>query len=246
MEVRPQVDGGRHAVKAVPGEELTVRARVFGEGRDVVRAAVILTGPDGQDRPPVRMTHVGNDHWVAVVRTDAVGLWTFRIESWHDPIAGWVRDAQIRIAADIDVELTLARAPRCSAEAPTPIRPARWSRTTWSPRTLPPWRDSPPPWRSSLRSIAAPCATTSMPPSGSRSPWIASAPSPALGTRCSRGPKARCGDRTARRRRARSAPPRSAWRRWRRWASTSSASHRSIPSAPPIARSRQRAGRRPR
>jgi starch synthase (maltosyl-transferring) len=107
MEVRPQIEGGRLAVKAVPGEEFTVRARVFGEGRGVVRAAVILTGPDGRDRPPVRMTHLDNDHWAALVSADSVGAWTFRIESWHDPIAAWVRDAQILLAADVEVELTL-------------------------------------------------------------------------------------------------------------------------------------------
>ena len=85
-----------------------MRARVFGEGRGVVRAAVILTGPDGHDRPSVRMTHIDNDHWFAVVSADTTGPWTFRVESWHDPIAAWVRDAQIRFAADVDVEVTLA------------------------------------------------------------------------------------------------------------------------------------------
>ena len=85
-----------------------MRARVFGEGRGVVRAAVILAGPDGSDQPPMRMTHLGNDHWAAVVSADATGPWTFRVESWHDPLAAWVRDAQTRFAADVDVEVTLA------------------------------------------------------------------------------------------------------------------------------------------
>ncbi len=44
MGVRPQIEGGRFAIKAVPDEEFTVRARVFGEGSSVVRAAVILSG----------------------------------------------------------------------------------------------------------------------------------------------------------------------------------------------------------
>ena len=108
LGVRPQIEGGRFPVKAVPGEEFTVRARVFGEGRGVVRAAVILTRPDGRDQTPVRMTHIDNDHWVAVVSADTTGPWTFRVESWHDPVAAWVRDAQIRFAADVDIEVTLA------------------------------------------------------------------------------------------------------------------------------------------
>src|SRR5688500_12372437 len=107
LGVRPQIEGGRYPVKAVPDEEFTVRARVFGEGRGVVRAAVILTGPDGHDRPSVRMTHIDNDHWAAVVSTDATGPWTFRVESWHDPLAAWVRDAQTSFAADVDIDVTL-------------------------------------------------------------------------------------------------------------------------------------------
>jgi starch synthase (maltosyl-transferring) len=108
LGVRPQIEGGRYPVKAVPDEEFTVRARVFGEGRGVVRAAVVLTGPDGDDRPSMRMTHIDNDQWVAVVSADTPGPWTFRVESWHDPLAAWVRDAQLRFAEDVDVEVTLA------------------------------------------------------------------------------------------------------------------------------------------
>jgi starch synthase (maltosyl-transferring) len=108
LGVRPQIEGGRFPVKAVPGEEFTVRARVFGEGRGVVRAAVILARPDGSDQTPMRMTHLDNDHWAAVVSADIAGPWTFRVESWHDPLAAWVRDAQTRFAADVDVEVTLA------------------------------------------------------------------------------------------------------------------------------------------
>ena len=108
LGVRPQIEGGRYPVKAIPGEEFTVRARVFGEARGVAQAAVILTGPDGLDQPPVRMSHIGNDHWSAVVSADTTGAWTFRVESWHDPLAAWVRDAQARFAADVDTEVTLA------------------------------------------------------------------------------------------------------------------------------------------
>jgi starch synthase (maltosyl-transferring) len=109
LGVRPQIEGGRFPVKAVPEEEFTVRARVFGEGRGVVRAAVILSGPDGHDRPSVRMTHLDDDdHWAAVVSADTTGAWTFRVESWHDPLAAWVRDAQIEFAAELDIEVTLA------------------------------------------------------------------------------------------------------------------------------------------
>lgn len=108
FDVRPQIEGGRHAVKVVEHEEITVRAQVFGEDHLVVRAAVVLTAPDGQDRPAVPLRPVGDDLWAATVVPDLTGTWTYRIISWHDPLAAWVRDARVKIEAGVDVDLTLA------------------------------------------------------------------------------------------------------------------------------------------
>ena len=108
LDVRPQLEGGRYPVKAVVNEPVWVQARVFGEGRSIIAAAAILTGPDGLDREPVPLEPIDNDFWGTDVRGDEPGEWTFRIESWTDPYATWLRDAPIRIEAGVDVELTLA------------------------------------------------------------------------------------------------------------------------------------------
>lgn len=107
LDIRPQVESGAFPTKAVQGEELTVRARIFDEGAAVVRAAVVLTAPDGSERHPIPMHHLGDDHWAAVVEPDAVGNWTFHLLSWHDPLASWVRSATRRFEADVDLEVTL-------------------------------------------------------------------------------------------------------------------------------------------
>jgi len=108
LDVRPQIEGGRFPVKAVVDERFLVRARVFGEGRAKIGAAVILTGPDGVDRSPIPLVPEENDFWSAEVSADKVGPWTFRIESWSDPYATWFRDAPIKIEAGVDVDLMLA------------------------------------------------------------------------------------------------------------------------------------------
>ena len=56
MNVMPVVDLGRQPAKATVGEPFPVRATVFREGHDKLGAEVVLTGPDGNLRPPVRMT----------------------------------------------------------------------------------------------------------------------------------------------------------------------------------------------
>ena len=54
-DVSPVVERGRYPVKAVAGESLTVSANVFREGHDLLGAGVVLTDPQGRDRPLTRM-----------------------------------------------------------------------------------------------------------------------------------------------------------------------------------------------
>ena len=110
MDVSPVVEGGAYPAKAVVGEPFPVRATVFREGHDQLACGVVLTGPDGTDRPLRRMQPVPGDQpdrWEAWVEADAMGEWTFRVESWGDPYATWSHDAPVKIAADVDTELML-------------------------------------------------------------------------------------------------------------------------------------------
>ncbi|GEP37864.1 alpha-1,4-glucan:maltose-1-phosphate maltosyltransferase 2 [Nocardioides psychrotolerans] len=107
MDVMPVVDLGRQAAKATVGEPLPVSATVFREGHDKLGTEVVLVGPDGTRRPPVRMTPDAEvpDRYHASVTPDAVGVWTFEVHAWSDPIATWQHDAGLKIPAGVDVEL---------------------------------------------------------------------------------------------------------------------------------------------
>ncbi len=110
MDVTPLVEGGRYPAKGTIGEPFPVTALVFREGHDALNADVVLIDPKGKRRPPVRMHRVPDevDRWRADVTPDAMGLWSFEIESWGDPIATWRHNAEIKIPAGIDVELMFA------------------------------------------------------------------------------------------------------------------------------------------
>ncbi|MEJ7707414.1 MAG: alpha-1,4-glucan--maltose-1-phosphate maltosyltransferase [Nocardioidaceae bacterium] len=107
--VSPVVEFSRYPVKAVTGEFFSVSATVFREGHDALGAGVVLVGPDGRDRPLVELepTEVP-DRYEALAAPDAPGTWSFRIQAWSDPYATWRYAAEIKIAAEIDVELMLA------------------------------------------------------------------------------------------------------------------------------------------
>jgi starch synthase (maltosyl-transferring) len=107
MDVHPLVECGRLPAKATVGEPFPVSARVFREGHDRLGAEVVLTGPDGRDRPPVRMVKHATvpDLHTAWVTPDAEGAWTFTIRAWSDPVATWQHAAGLKIPAGVDVDL---------------------------------------------------------------------------------------------------------------------------------------------
>ncbi|HET7762806.1 MAG TPA: alpha-1,4-glucan--maltose-1-phosphate maltosyltransferase, partial [Phycicoccus sp.] len=108
LDVRPAVDAGARPAKCVVDEEVEVTATVFREGHDAVNATVVLTDPDGAETlVPMTCTNPGLDTWVARVRPDRTGLWTYRVEGWSDPYGTWEHDATIKVAADVDTELML-------------------------------------------------------------------------------------------------------------------------------------------
>ncbi len=112
MDVKPLVDFGRQPAKATVGEPFPVSATIFREGHDQLGADVVLIGPDGVRRSPVRMApdpHVP-DRLAAWVTPDAEGAWTFEIQAWSDPLSTWEHDAGLKIPAGVDVELMFTEA----------------------------------------------------------------------------------------------------------------------------------------
>jgi starch synthase (maltosyl-transferring) len=89
--IRPTVDCGDHAAKAVVGEAMPVSAVCYREGHAAVGANVEWRGPDGQIRPFTRMSPdgPGTDRWHTTIRPDAVGEWTFVVEAFGDPYLSW-------------------------------------------------------------------------------------------------------------------------------------------------------------
>ncbi|WP_432479624.1 alpha-1,4-glucan--maltose-1-phosphate maltosyltransferase [Nocardioides sp. GXQ0305] len=108
MDVMPVVDLGRLPAKATLGESFPVTATVFREGHDKLGAEVVMIGPEGRRRPPVRMEPDGGDRpdrWIAWVTPDAEGAWTFELHAWSDPLATWQHAAGLKIPAGVDVDL---------------------------------------------------------------------------------------------------------------------------------------------
>ena len=107
LDVEPVIGCGRYLAKAVVGETFEVSATVFREGHDAVAASVSFRDPTGRVRQWVRMhkREPWSDRWFADLTADGAGEWSFTIEGWSDPVGTWRHTAEVKIPAEIDVEL---------------------------------------------------------------------------------------------------------------------------------------------
>ncbi len=117
-DVQPVISGGKFPAKAVVGEIIPVCATVWREGHDAVAATMVVRyhgtsypslvdGPAGHTVAPVPIENVvaatprkkpqlfpmsagrTPDVFHTQFVPDAVGLWTYRVDGWGDPISTW-------------------------------------------------------------------------------------------------------------------------------------------------------------
>src|SRR4051794_2055270 len=94
--VRPQVDGGRFAIKRVAGDIVHVEADIFTDGHDVLSAEVLYRESGGNDWQRAPMTAQINDVWAGEFKVNEVGEYQYRITAWIDHFGGWRRDLRKR------------------------------------------------------------------------------------------------------------------------------------------------------
>ena len=107
--VTPELDGGRHAVKRLVGDVVTVGADVIKEGHDEIAARVLFKGPGDEDWSIAPMTYdYDTDRWSGTFAVDRIGRWSFTVEAWTDRFAGWRSGLRKKVLAGQDVQVELA------------------------------------------------------------------------------------------------------------------------------------------
>src|SRR3954452_10457878 len=87
------LDCGRYAPKRSVGDDVVVRADIFRDGHETLRAVVKAKGPGdkGWSETPMHRidAHVDGDRWEGVFTVNALGTTRFAVEAWADPFASW-------------------------------------------------------------------------------------------------------------------------------------------------------------
>ncbi len=123
-DVEPALSGGRFPAKAVVGEVVPVRATVWREGHEAVSATLVVRY-HGTSYPPLAQDPPGMtpeprasvpasrikplllpmspgetpDVLHGQFTPDQVGLWTFRVDGWGDPLATWRKGVTAKLDA---------------------------------------------------------------------------------------------------------------------------------------------------
>ncbi|MFD2738014.1 alpha-1,4-glucan--maltose-1-phosphate maltosyltransferase [Sulfitobacter aestuarii] len=97
-DVRPSVNGGAFAANVVSGWPVTISADIFGDGHEVLAAAVLM--PDGSEH---RLKHVENDRWEAELCFEGIGPSNFCILAWRDLFGTWRRDTLKKLTANQEI-----------------------------------------------------------------------------------------------------------------------------------------------
>jgi starch synthase (maltosyl-transferring) len=100
-DVMPQLDAGRHPVRRITGDKVTVTAAVFADGHDFVSARVLYRSIGDLRWRMIPMQTSGNDIWSATFAVDRLGEWRFTVQGWIDHFETWGSDLRKRIAAKI-------------------------------------------------------------------------------------------------------------------------------------------------
>jgi len=98
-EVEPRVNGGRHPARRVVGDEVVVRAAIFADGHDQVRARLLYKHSSERRWRLAPMIAGVNDAWSGAFTVDRLGMWNYSILGWVDHFSTWLSDLKKRLAA---------------------------------------------------------------------------------------------------------------------------------------------------
>ncbi|MCC7085017.1 MAG: alpha-1,4-glucan--maltose-1-phosphate maltosyltransferase [Pirellulales bacterium] len=105
--IRPQVDGGRFAMKRIVGDGVVVEADVFTDGHEELAVKLQHRHEDESEWHELPMVPLGNDRWRGEFSVHRLGRHRYRIESWVDRFLSWRHDLEKRAAVGQDLHVDL-------------------------------------------------------------------------------------------------------------------------------------------
>ncbi len=87
--ISPQVDQNRYPVKRLHGEELQVKAHIYADGHDEIRAVVMYQKAGQKIWQEQPMVYEINDEWLGSFELKEKGIYKFTVKAWVDHFLTW-------------------------------------------------------------------------------------------------------------------------------------------------------------
>ena len=117
--VAPQIDGGRHPVKRVLSDRVTVSCDLICDGHDLLAGELQLDAPSIGVSERMPLARQEDDRYAATFVASEVGVWAFAIEAWVDEVATWRLTTQKRLEAGQELDLALREGARLLGDIAT-------------------------------------------------------------------------------------------------------------------------------
>jgi starch synthase (maltosyl-transferring) len=110
--IRPSVDGGLFPAKRIAGDRVPIRADIYADGHDLIRAVARYRPGDDADFEEVELQPLGNDAWLGHIAVEEIGLYEFTVEAWVDHYDTWIDGLRKKVEVDshTDVDLMIGAA----------------------------------------------------------------------------------------------------------------------------------------
>jgi starch synthase (maltosyl-transferring) len=103
--VEPEVDGGRFAIKRTIGEKVEVRADIYADGHDLLRATLLYRPANEKAWREEEMRLVENDRWQGEFRAETLGRYAYTVLAWVDGWRTWSADLLKRAEAGQEISV---------------------------------------------------------------------------------------------------------------------------------------------
>jgi starch synthase (maltosyl-transferring) len=105
--VKPEIDGGRFAIKRTSGEKVVVEADIFADGHDAISCNLLYRKDNESQWTGVPMEPLGNDRWRGSFSVTELGRYFYTLEAWIDRFESWRRGVlkKVKVNQDVSIEL---------------------------------------------------------------------------------------------------------------------------------------------
>ncbi|MGN6582182.1 MAG: alpha-1,4-glucan--maltose-1-phosphate maltosyltransferase [Rhizobiaceae bacterium] len=115
--VDPEIDAGRFPAKAAINAPFIVEADIFGDGHEVIDAALLYRKANAEEWTESPMAFVENDRWQGTVSFPNVATYEYTLIAWRDLFTHWRQDTMKKVAAGQQVSLEIEEGKRLAEGA---------------------------------------------------------------------------------------------------------------------------------